>query len=91
MSRHDIKPIKLDLQLEKTRKEKEDLAKELEKAENEVVVEEMRRRISFWKSTYAQENFGTQGQGMSSGNIVNIANTNTQATNSSGTSSKTTK
>ena len=36
---------KLDLDLEKARKEKEDLAKELEKVENEAQVAKTRRKI----------------------------------------------
>ena len=41
---------KLDLELEKSRKEKEDLAKELEKVENEAQAVEARRKIMFIKS-----------------------------------------
>ena len=41
---------KLDLELEKSRKEREDLAKELEKVENEAQATEARRRIMFIKS-----------------------------------------
>lgn len=44
---------KLDLELEKARKEKEDLAKELEKVENEAQAVETRREIQFIKSNYA--------------------------------------
>ena len=44
---------KLDLELEKARKEKEDLAKELEKVENEAQVAETRRKIQFIKSNFA--------------------------------------
>lgn len=40
---------KLDLDLEKARKEKDDLAKELEKVENEAQVVESRRKIQFIK------------------------------------------
>ena len=36
---------KLDLELEKARKEKEDLAKDLEKVENESQVAEIRRKM----------------------------------------------
>ena len=42
--------IKLDLALEKSIKEKEDLAKELEKVENEAQAAEARRKIMFIKS-----------------------------------------
>ena len=41
---------KLDLELEKSRKEKEDLAKELEKVENEAQAIETRKKIQFIKS-----------------------------------------
>ena len=41
---------KLDLDLEKARKEKEDLAKELEKVENEAQATKTRRKIQFIKS-----------------------------------------
>ena len=44
---------KLDLELEKSRKEKEDLAKELEKVENEAQAIQTRRRIQFIKSNSA--------------------------------------
>ena len=44
---------KLDLELEKARKEKEDLAKELEKVENEAQATETRRKIQFIKSNSA--------------------------------------
>ena len=40
---------KLDLELEKARKEKEDLAKELEKVENEAQAVETKRKIQFIK------------------------------------------
>ena len=40
----------LDLELEKSRKEREDFAKELEKVENEAQVAESRRRIIFINS-----------------------------------------
>ena len=40
----------LDLELEKSRKEREDLAKELEKVENEAQAAEARRKIMFIKS-----------------------------------------
>ena len=42
---------KMDLELQKAIKEKEDLAKELEKVEIKVVAVEMRRQIAFLKST----------------------------------------
>lgn len=41
---------KLDLDLEKARKEKEYLSKELEKVENEAQAVEIRRKIQFIKS-----------------------------------------
>ena len=44
---------KLDLELEKSRKEREDLAKELEKLENEAQAVEARRKIMFIKSNFA--------------------------------------
>ena len=44
---------KLDLDLEKDKKEKEDLAKELEKVENEAQAIETRRKIQFIKSNSA--------------------------------------
>ena len=43
----------LDLELEKSRKEREDLAKELEKVENEAQAAEARRKIMFIKSNSA--------------------------------------
>ena len=80
---------KIDLELEKDRQEKEDLAKELEKVENEAVVVEMRRKITFLKSTQSQANCASQGQGISSGNVTQIANI--PSTTSLGTSSNTAK
>ena len=44
---------KLDLDLEKDRKEKKDLAKELEKVENEAQATKTRRKIQFIKSNFA--------------------------------------
>jgi len=44
---------KLDLELEKSRKEKEGLAKEIEKVENEAQATEARRKIMFFKSNSA--------------------------------------
>ena len=73
---------KLDLQLERARQEKDDLAKELEKAENEADTKEIRRHILFLKSTSTKATSLIQGQGMSSGNTT---------TNSFGTSSNITK
>ena len=52
---------KLDLELEKAMKEKEDLAKELKKVENEAATVEMRRHIAFLKSTQSQVNCAMQG------------------------------
>ena len=57
---------RLDMEFEKPRKEKEDLAKELEKVENEAATEEMRRQITFLKSTKSQIAYTSQAQGMSS-------------------------
>ena len=48
---------KLDLELEKARKERQDLDKELEKVENEAATTEMRRQIAFLKSTQSQANY----------------------------------
>ena len=55
LPRKTINPpmTKLDLDLEKARKEKEDLAKELEKVENEAHVAETWRKIQFLKSSFA--------------------------------------
>ena len=80
---------KIDLELEKSRKEKEDLAKELEKIENEAITIEMRRHIAFLKSTQSQANCASQGQGMTFGNTAQA--TNIPNTTSLGTSSNTTK
>ena len=44
---------KLVLDLEKVRKEKEELAKELEKVENEAQATKIRRKIEFIKSNFA--------------------------------------
>ena len=76
---------KLDMELEKHRKEKEDLVKELEKAKNETATTEMRRQISFLKSTQSQASYTNQAQGMSFGNNAQI--TNNQNNTSLGTSS----
>lgn len=51
LPRKPIQPSMLDL--EKVRKEKEDLAKELEKVENEAQATETRRKIQFIKSNFA--------------------------------------
>ena len=80
---------KIDLELEKARQDKDELAKELEKAENEATTTEMRRQIAFLKSTQSQANCTSQGQGMSFGNVTQIANI--PSTASLGTSSNTTK
>ena len=50
-TKNNLVMSKLDLELEKSRQEKEDLDKELEKAENEVALIEIRRQIAFLKST----------------------------------------
>ena len=42
------------LELDKAKKEWAYLSKELEKAENEVAAKDMRRKILFLKSSYAQ-------------------------------------
>ena len=42
---------KLDLELEREKKQREDTTKELEKVENEDEVTEIRRKIHFLKST----------------------------------------
>ena len=66
-TKNNIVMSKIDLELEKARKEKEDLAKELEKVENEAIAAKMRRQISFLKSTQSQANCAILGLGMPSG------------------------
>ena len=55
-TKNNLAISKIDLELEKARQEKEDLAKELEKVENEATAAKMRRQIAFLKSTQSQEN-----------------------------------
>ena len=50
-TKNNLVMSKMDLELEQARQEKEELAKELEKIENEVTGTEMRRQITFLKST----------------------------------------
>ena len=50
-TKNNLVMSKIELELERARKEKEDLAKELEKVENEAVVVKMKRQISFFRST----------------------------------------
>ena len=88
-TKNNLVMSKMDLELEQARQEKEELAKELEKIENEVTGTEMRRQITFLKSTQSQANCASHGQGMSSGNITQT--TNIPSTSSLGTSSNTTK
>ena len=70
IAKNNLVMSKLDLELEKAKKEKEDLAKELEKAENEAVAAEMKRQIAFLKSTQFQANHATQGPGTLSGSAA---------------------
>ena len=84
-AKNNLVMSKIDRELEKDRKEKEDLAKELEKAENEAATTEMKRQITFLRSTQYQTNSATRGPGMSSGDTAQT--TNIPSTTALGTSS----
>ena len=72
VAKNTLVMLKLDLKFERAKKEKEDLAKELEKVENEVVAQEMSRKIVFLKFTKYQATCASQGQGMSFGNVSQV-------------------
>lgn len=61
---------KIDLDLEKSKKEWEDLGKELEKVVNEAQVAEMKRKIQFLKSTFSVTMRQDQSSQVMSYNIV---------------------
>ena len=73
-TKNNLVMSKIELELERARKEKEDLAKELEKEKNEVVAAKMKRQIVFLRSTQSQANCATQGLGMPSGNTFQKIN-----------------
>lgn len=83
---------KLDLDLEKARKEREDLAKELENVENEAQETETMRKIKFIKSNSSLalwSNFSTQATSFVTicGLVVPSQNVSQSAPTSSSTTS----
>ena len=85
IAKNNLVMSKIDLELKKYRKEKEDLANKLEKIENEATTVEMKRQISFLRSTQFQANCSTQGLGIHSGSTtqtINIPSNSTLGTSS---------